>query len=184
MTPAVLAVTTVAQLCMATPTPAESAIIARALTCHRSPEPADIDAIQLVLCEERAVGMPAGMALAAACYESGLSNAVGDCEIRRDCPARGWWQMWPWWRRVCDRSKVQSAASAWTEHVARGARMAVRDCGATGLDAWRIGWATAVRSCRMHDGRCRARCNETPKAWAMWLRWTMRDRMTVAGGTR
>lgn len=181
MTPALTALATVAQLCMADPTPADRAIIARALTCHRSQEPADLEAIQLVICEERAVGMPAGMALAAACHESGLSDATGDCDLRSDCPARGWWQFWSWAAKHCDRERPESAGPFWVSRVARGARMAERDCGATGLDAWRIGWATAVRSCRKRGGKCRARCNETPKAWALWLRWSGRDRMSVAG---
>ena len=184
MTPALTALATVAQICMGDPTPQERALIARAARCHRAPEPVDVADVQATLCAERAVAMPAGMALAAACYESGLSDAEGDCDLRDDCPARGWWQMWPWWERLCDRRNPQSAALAWTERVARGASMAVRDCGATGLDVWRIGWATAVRSCKKRGGKCRARCDETPKAWALWLRWSGRDRMSLAMGVR
>ncbi len=180
MTPVLAIVATVAQLCMTDPTPTDRALIARAVRCHRAPGPVDIDSVQAILCAERAVGMPAGMALAATCDESGHSDAVGDCRIRHDCPARGWFQMWPWWAKLCDRSNVQSAALAWTAHVARGASMAVSDCGATGIDAWRIGWATAVRSCKKRGGRCRARCGETPKSWALFLRWSGRDRMSLA----
>lgn len=169
----------VAQLCTADPTPADRALIARAIRCHRAPEPVDVADVQTALCAERAVGMPAGMSLTAACHESGLSNAKGDCRLRDDCPAQGWWQMWPWWEKLCDRNNPQSAALAWTGRVARGAAMAARDCGAEGLDAWRIGWATAVRSCLKRGGKCRARCTETPKAWARWLRWSGRDRMSM-----
>ncbi len=107
-----------------------------------------------------------GMALSAACLESGFNpKARGDRKFSKSGKPKavGLYQMWPWWKSKrgynVDRQDVESSTRAWISHIKKQVPKVKKRCKTrTVLRTWIAAWVHAVRAPKT-GGRCR----ETPK---------------------
>lgn len=151
---------------------------------ERAPERVYVEAI---LRYEIAAGFPPGargLALAAACNESGIKPAPeGHADGGR---ARGMFQFWGWAKRSIKRHGAatddprddwRASARFWIAHLQAQLPKVRRYCRLTGAEAYRAANATAVRSPLIGpDGRARPRCGDTTHHWRMLQSW--RQQMT------
>ena len=145
----------------------------RALTCRAAREP-DVARLRAVLDLEAELGVPnhlRGLALAAACVESGYRDgARGDCApgaTGDGCAAWGWFQFHGWAARFIDRDDALASARLWLSRVvARLHHPWVERCRPVDeADRWRLAHVLAVRA----PGK--ARCGAVPLAWRVMARW-------------
>lgn len=168
---------------LASSPPSLGMVVARARTCAAALEP-DAAELRAVAYLEAEAGVPAqarGLALAAACVESGFRDgARGDCDGRAPgdhCRAWGWFQFHGWAGRLIDRDDALASARLWLDRVRERLHHPwVERCRPTSeLDRWRLAHVLAVRA----PGR--ARCGAVPLAWKVLARWSS-ALPEVAGG--
>ena len=157
------------------PTLKERVIVEKAFHCKNARGADPYELWRLLEAEEQA-GLPArlaGITLAAACTESGYTDARGDCKPGKGCRARGFFQLWPWWskRYGIDRADAMQSGRAWLEHMIRQIPKTRKACPRlSGLSLWRAAQVRAVRAPRG------PRCGQTSLHWRRWRRWFAKAR--------
>lgn len=117
-----------------------------------------------------------GMALAAACYESGFNTrAKGDHKFSafNKPKAIGLFQMWPWWTNKkygygVERSNPRQAAEAWMAHISKMIPKVKKSCKFKSKERiWIAAWVRAIRKPK----KIGTRCNERPKHLRLLKAW-------------